>query len=95
MDWRIFAAYLPHICHIFAAYLPSWIAVWICAFGVKLIALEIHNQLTAEPITLIIVANDSVLILSSGVYCVPHTGVPFVFALRPNTDVNVSYVLFV
>ena len=50
------------------AYLPSLIAVWICAFGLKLIALEIHNLSTAEKITLVIVANDSVLILSSGLY---------------------------
>ena len=61
MDWRV---------HIFAAYLTSWIAEWICAFGVKLLALalEIHNSLTAEPITMVVVANDSVLILSSDVY---------------------------
>ena len=52
--------------------------MWICAFGVKLIALEIHNQLTAESITLVIVANDSVLTLSSGVY---HTKAFALFSL--------------
>ena len=38
-----------------------------CVFGIKLIALEINNYSTAEPITLVIVANDSVFILPSGV----------------------------
>ena len=38
-----------------------------CAFGIKIIALKINNYTTAEPITLVIVAKASVLILSSGV----------------------------
>ena len=66
IDWRV---------RLIAAYLPSWIAVYICAFGVKLIALEIHNQLTAEPITLFIIANDIVLTLLSGAY--PTKAFPF------------------